>query len=183
MSIQVYKSFLSEKDCNILNNFALDSVNKGKFKNGILSEKVNPLNSQMVSRFSPELIFPEKALEIQKTIQKKFKLLDSSITKEFNPFGIVVNVSFKNAQVIKHRDAPLNGFSALRCNIVTSQPEDGGILYVNDKPVILNSGDLYACLFCENEHYVTKNNSEKQRIVWQFTFHVKKKDMYEFNLS
>jgi hypothetical protein len=183
MALQIYKNFITKKEVELLNTFALDSINKGKFKNGALSGKVNPPNSQMVSRFSPELIFPEKALNIQKTIQTKFKLSDNLINKDFNKFGIIVNVSFKNAQVLKHKDLNLHGFSALRCNIVTSQPKDGGVLHVNDKPVILDSGDLYTCLFSEHEHYVTKNNSNNPRIVWQFAFHVKKEDWYEFNLS
>lgn len=179
MQVKVYKNFISKEDCEKLNKFALDSINNNLFTDGLLSYFINKPKSQMVSRFNKEIVFPKLAIKIQKDIQNKFNLKDKNINKQFHNQGIIVNVSFNEAQVVKHKDGVKQGYSALRCNIITSQPEKGGVLYIEDKPVELNQGDLYTCLVSEYEHFVSKNESDTPRIVWQFAFDVKKEQWSE----
>ena len=183
MKVKVYKDFLNLEDCQALNDFALACVKGNIFTDGMLSKSVNKPNAQMVSRFNKNIVFTELALQIQKQLQEKFNLPDESINKQFHKQGIIVNVSFNGAQVVRHKDGSKEGYSALRCNIITSQPDNGGILHVSDSPIELKQGDLYTCLVSEYEHYVSKNKSDTPRIVWQFAFDVKKEHWSEYGLS
>jgi hypothetical protein len=183
MLAKVFKNFLSQEDCDFLNLFALNCIKNNQFENGRVSSGLNKLNTQMVSRFSPELIFPDLALNIRNKIQAKFNLPKGSINTQFHNEGIIINVSFNGAQVVKHKDSVKDGFLALRCNIITSQPDFGGVLHIENRPVNLQVGDLYICLFSEHEHFVSKNESDTPRIVWQFAFDVKKEDLHEYGLS
>lgn len=171
MQVKVFKNYLTEKECDELNKFTFNSLENNTFSEGIQSKEVNPTNAQMVSRFNRSIVFPDLSKNIMKKIQDKFNLSDNNICKEFHSSGIIVNVTFKGAGVVEHRDGIYkeNTF-ALRCNIVTNTATEGGILCVNRKPVFLEKGDLYILNASDCAHFVTRNVSDSPRILWQFTF-------------
>jgi hypothetical protein len=183
MQVVVYKNYVNSEICEKLNSYTLNLIENKKFQDGIVSENVNPKGSQMVSRFNKTIEFPDYAFDIRLQIQKQFNLSDDCINKQFHKDGIIVNTTFKNGQVVPHKDGVVDGFSALRCNLITSQPKHGGVLYVDNKEIVLNQGDLYTCLVSEYEHYVTKNLTDTPRIVWQFAFDVKKQNWGKYGLS
>lgn len=171
MQVKVIKKYLTEEECDILNKFTFDFIQDEQFSEGLASKKVNPPDTQLVSRFNKDIVFPEIAETIMKRIQEKLELSSKDICTEFHKSGIIVNVTFKGAGVIEHQDGVYkdNTFG-LRCNIVTNAATDGGVLYVNRKPVLLEKGDLYLLNASDCFHFVSRNLSEQPRVLWQFTF-------------
>jgi hypothetical protein len=174
MRVEVIKNFITQAEAAVLNNFTLDGVNRGVFKDGIVSRQFNPPGSQMVTRFSPEIVFPKEALNIQNRLKTLLNLGDTDIYTFAHHTGIVVNCSFAPARVIKHIDPKQNGLSLLRCNILSSASKAGGVMHVEDEPVINPELSVYFCLVSDYHHYVTPVEGDKPRILWQFGFNVNK---------
>jgi hypothetical protein len=174
MRIEVVKNFITVEEAEVLNTFTLDGVKKGVFKNGIISRELNPFNAQMVTRFTPEIVFPKEALNIQNRLKTLLGLGDTDIHTFGHHTSIIVNCSFAPARVIKHMDPKQNGLSLLRCNILSSAPKAGGLLHVEDEPVIQPELSIYFCLVSDYYHYVTAVEGDKPRILWQFGFNVSK---------
>jgi hypothetical protein len=170
--IDIEKQFVTIEEANILNNFVLNSIQNGLFENGKASKYLNADGVHMVSRFNKNLEFPQIAFDIRKRIMNKYGFQEKDVFKNFNDSGIVVNCTFKNGQLWNHIDSSNNPYALLRCNVVTSQPSKGGIFHVDNKPLSINDGDMYACLVSEHNHKATINEDEKPRIVWQFGFNV-----------
>jgi hypothetical protein len=128
----------------------------------------------MVTRFSPEIVFPKTALDIQNRLKTLLSLQDKDIHTLSHDTSIIVNCSFAPARVIKHRDGGQYGLSLLRCNVLSSAPEAGGLLHVEDTPIEQNELSVYFCLVTDYYHYVTAVEGNKPRILWQFGFNVEK---------
>lgn len=176
MRIEIIKQFVTDEEARLLNDFVLDCVKKGLFENGRASKHLNADGTHMVSRFNKELKYPEVAYVLKQRIMNFFGLKEEDTFSMFNQSGLAVNCTFKDGQLWEHLDARQNDKSLLRCTVVTSQPTIGGIFHVEKKPVILEDNDLYACLVSEHQHFCTKNEDDKPRIVWQFGFNVNKED-------
>lgn len=172
MRIETIKNFVSVEEAELLNKFVFDSIEQGLFVDGRASRHLNKEGAHMVSRFNKGLTYPDVAFVVRKRIMDCFELDEDSVYKMFNDSGIAVNCSFKGGQLWKHVDARENDKSLLRCTVVTSQPNKGGIFHVEDAPLTLSDTDLYACLVSEHQHFCTENEDEKPRIVWQFGFNV-----------
>jgi hypothetical protein len=171
MYLQILKNFLTVEECDELNKFTFNAIKNGLFSEGLNSKTINPKDTQLVSRFNKEIVFPDLPKQIMIRLQNQFNLKNDDVCKTFHKDGIIVNVSYKNAGVIEHKDDIYkeNTFG-LRCNIVTSVPDIGGILHVDKAPINLKKGDLYLLNASEHFHYVSKNESNTPRILWQFTF-------------
>lgn len=172
MRVEVVPEFISAKEAEVLNSFTLEQINSGIFSEGMTSKHLNPPNSQMVSRFNPKIIFPEVALHVQNRLQAMLGLDKNDIHTLFHPTGIIVNCSFKGAQVIPHKDPIQNGKSLLRCNLISSAADAGGDLVVEQQTFKIPELGVYFCLVSEHEHAVTKIDGDKPRIIWQFGFNV-----------
>jgi hypothetical protein len=170
--IDIERSFVFNEEIELLNAFTLQSIEKKLFENGRASKHLNADGVHMASRFNKDLQFPEVAFDIRSRIMSRYGLQEKHIFKGFNESGIVVNCTFKNGQLLNHKDGVDNSYALLRCNVVTSQPNKGGIFHVDDKPLNINDGDMYACLVSEHMHKATLNEDDKPRIVWQFGFNV-----------
>ena len=170
--IDIEKNFVSAEEIEQLNAFTLNSISQGLFEDGRASKHLNADGVHMVSRFNKNLEFPQVAFDVCKRIMNKYGLQDKDIFKNFNNSGFVVNCTFKNGQLWNHTDGSNSPYALLRCNIVTSQPSKGGIFHVEDKPLDISDGDMYACLVSEHKHKATINEDDKPRIVWQFGFNV-----------
>lgn len=176
MRVEIIPEFISAEEAVALNSFTLERISSGVFSEGMTSKHLNPVNTQMVSRFNPGIKFPELALRIQDRLCNRLNLNKSDIHTLFHPTGIVVNCSFNGAQVIPHKDPTQNGKSLLRCNLISSATEVGGDLVVEQQTFKIPELGVYFCLVSEHEHAVTKVESDKPRIVWQFGFNVQADD-------
>lgn len=176
MRLDIVNSFITQKEADELNEFTLKAIESGEFSEGQTSKHVNPSGSHLVSRYNYDLKLPDLAFEIKKRIINIANLNESDTFKRFSWHGIVINCSFKNAKLAKHKDLGIQDSSKalLRCNVVTSQPNKGGILFVDNVQIDLKERDMYTCLVSEYEHYTTTNEDDKPRIVWQFGFNVDK---------
>lgn len=174
MRVEVLENFISAEEASVLNKFTLDGIASGDFKEGVTSKHLNPPNVQMVTRFSPEIVFPRTALDIQDKLKVLLGLKDSDVYTFFHPTSIIVNCSFAPARVFRHKDHKQNGLSLLRCNVLSSAPEAGGVLHVEDVPVEQPELSVYFCLVTDYYHHVTAVEGNKPRILWQFGFNVEK---------
>jgi hypothetical protein len=175
MRLDIFKKFITQEEADELNSFTLNAIKQGKFKDGTTSKHLNPSGSHLVSRSSNDLVLPKLAFTVKNRIMQQFGLLEKDTFRRFSSHGIVVNCSFKNAQLAKHKDLSIgDNQSLLRCNVITSQPNKGGLLFVEDTLVDTKDTDMYTCLVSEHEHYSTINEDEKPRIVWQFGFNIDK---------
>lgn len=172
MRVEVLPNFISTGEAAVLNNFALESVSKGSFSEGVTSKLVNPPGTQMISRFNCHIKFPELALQLQKKLCISLGLTENYIHRMFHPTGIVVNCTFNGAQVVPHKDPSHDSLSLLRCNLISSKAESGGVLVVEDAKFDVPELGVYFCLVSEHTHSVTKVEGNKPRIIWQFGFDV-----------
>lgn len=175
MRLDIFKKFITQEEADELNSFTLNSIKQGRFKEGSTSKHLNPSGSHLVYRNSTGLVLPKLAFKLKDKIMNQFGLSKKDTFERFSSHGIVINCSFKNAQLAKHKDLSIgDNQSLLRCNVITSQPDKGGLLFVEDTLVDVKDTDMYTCLVSEHEHYSTINEDEKPRIVWQFGFNVDK---------
>ena len=137
MRIELIKNFVTQNEAEILNQFALNCVEKGLFENGRASKHLNKDGAHMVSRFNKELKYPDLSHVVRQRIMDYFGFTDSMIYKLFNESGIAVNCSFKDGQLWEHIDARENNQALLRCTVVTSQPTQGGIFHVEKQPILI----------------------------------------------
>jgi hypothetical protein len=172
MRIDLKNNFISAEDICALNLFTLSAIDKGLFEDGRASKHLNPEGAHLVSRFNKTISFPQIAFSVREKIMKCYGLSETDVFKMHNSSGIVVNCTFKGGQLWNHVDASNKPLALLRCNIVTSQPNKGGIFHVENAPLQLKDGDMYACLVSEHLHKATVNEDDKPRIVWQFGFNV-----------
>lgn len=172
MRVEIVDNFISSAEAEELNLFTINGVINKTFLNGKMSSHLNPLGAQMVTRFTPQIVFPETALNIQNRLKKLLDLNDNDIYTLGHPLGIVVNCSFRPAKVVRHKDTKQNGFSLLRCNVLSSAPESGGVLHVDDIPFQQKELSVYFCLVTDHYHYVTEVEGVKPRILWQYGFNV-----------
>lgn len=172
MRIEVVPEFISAEEAAVLNSFTLEQINSGIFSEGMSSKHINPPNSQMVSRFNPNVRFPEVAFRIQDRLQEALDLDKNDVHTLFHATGIIVNCSFKGAQVIPHTDPTQGNKSLLRCNLISSAADAGGDLVVEEQTFKVPELGIYFCLVSEHEHSVTKIEGDKPRIIWQFGFNV-----------
>lgn len=176
MRIEIIKQFVTDDESKLLNDFALDCVKKDLFENGKASKHLNKDGAHMVSRFNKNLEYPKVALEVKQRIMDCFGFKEDMTFTLFNETGIAVNCTFKDGQLWEHIDSGQPGNALLRCTVVSSQPKIGGIFHVEKQPIELEDNDLYACLVSEHQHFCTKNEDDKPRIVWQFGFNISKEN-------
>lgn len=175
MRLDIFNGFVTKEEADSLNTFVLEAIKAGKFTEGFSSKHLNPDGVHVVSRFNRQLVLPELAFTIKHRIMEALDLTINDTCTKFASHGVVINCSFKHGQLVAHKDArQFEDKALLRCNIVTSQPNKGGELHVNNDFINLKDMDMYTCLVSEYEHYATINEDDKPRIVWQFGFNVDK---------
>jgi len=173
MNVKVINNFVSQEEAVALNTFTLNAIKGNKFSSGRASFNGN---KHLVSRFNKELEFPEIALQIKNRVQKLLGLPEETTNTVWNKSGIVVNCSFDGAEIAPHRDVKQGDKSLLRCNILSSAAEKGGVLTVENEEFKLDALSMYLCLVSECTHSVSKIEGSSPRILWQFGFNVDKKD-------
>lgn len=172
MRVELLENFITKEEAEVLNLFTINGVINKTFSEGICSKHLNPPNTQMVTRFDTTIKFPLVAMDILERLKLLLKLENKDIHTLFSPSSIVVNCSFEPARVVKHIDSKQNGLSLLRCNVLSSAPEEGGLLHVDDVPIPQNELSVYFCLVTDHYHHVSAVKGKKPRILWQYGFNV-----------
>lgn len=173
MRATLVKNFITQEEAIALNMFVLNSVAKNEFSYGTASFNGS---KHLVSRFNKELEFPKLAMQIKDRIQQRLKLEDKDTHTLWNKSGIIVSCSFNGSEVVPHKDVKQYDKSLLRCNVLSSAAEKGGVLTVEGKEFELDALSMYLCLVSEYTHSVSKIEGETPRILWQFGFNVDQKD-------
>jgi hypothetical protein len=175
MRLEITPNFISDSDCEFLNAWVYEGIDKKWLDNGLCTGKVT--NKRFTSRmYGYRYKYPAKAIEISEKIRKFVGINNYSIIDNHGKNGIVVSYTKPEGDVYKHKDPKLNGMSALRCNIMTQEADYGAELFVDEKKVNVNVGDLHCYLASDFEHYVTEIKGNTPRILWMFGAYVPKQD-------
>lgn len=176
MRIERHKNFLSLEECSSLNLWVNEGIKNKWLDNGI-SKGVSQYTERVTNRFySKRFQYPEFVLNISNRIRNFCGINSYPLIKEHGRDGVVVSCTFPGGDVYAHKD-PKSGFdSALRCNVMTRKPDSGGHLYIDDKHINIEVGELHCYLASDFEHYVTKVEGEISRVLWMFGAYVPKYD-------
>ena len=182
VEVKIYKNFLNLAECDQLNQIALKGIDEGWVAPGITRRKLR-YDKRYTSRLHMDgevypkhtknnVRYPEFVIEISDKIRKFMKIDHYPIIDGHGRDGVVVSVTFKGGDVYSHRDPRSNDEWAIyRCNVLTQATEEGAELYVDNKLVNINVGDLHCYYASEQTHHVTEVKGDTPRILWMFGSH------------
>lgn len=174
--IVVVRNFITKDEVNELNRWAELGVAKKWLDNGINSQGFisNRLTSRMYGhRFN----YPSIVNILSDRIRKFVGIESYPLIEGHGKEGVVVSYTLPGGDVYKHKDPKSSeGLATLRCNILTQQADEGGVLYVEGQRVDINVGDLHCYLVSEHEHLADEVKGNTPRIMWMFGAHVPAED-------
>ena len=182
MKVKIYKNFLNLEECDQLNQIALNGIDEGWIGPGISRREFGydkrytsrlHMDSEAYPNYTKNNVkYPEFVLEISDKIRKFMKIDHYPIISGHGRDGVVVSVTFKGGDVYSHKDPrSKDGWTTYRCNVLTQATEEGAELYVDNKLVNINVGDLHCYYASEQIHYVTEVKGTTSRILWMFGCH------------
>lgn len=176
--VVVVKNYLDLPTCDRMNEWVLDNIKTGNISPGTALaegstwEEQNriPVDNRFTTRQDVcKFEYPDFVYDVYKKIKQQFNLEHSSPPTAGGKDGIVVSCCFDGADVFAHKDAKEgNVVSTLRMNILTSAPDKGGSIRVEDQVFDLQKGDMMAYLVSDHLHSVDKMHGDTPRIMWQF---------------
>jgi hypothetical protein len=181
--VHIVKNFLSADECSKLNNAAKKGIELGwldKGKNRGKHEYKDRLTSRMHMQNHE---YPQIVLDTLNKIRKFCKIEQYSIAegkaKNYGKNGVIVSVTYNGGDTYEHNDprSDCGLYATYKCNVLTQKPKNGGILFVNDKEILLEEGDLHCYFASEIKHYVTPSSGDTPRILWMFGSHVPLNDV------
>lgn len=175
MRLEITPNFISPEECSLLNSWVYEGVDKGWLDSGICIGRRT--NKRLTSRlYGYRFVYPQIALNLSKRIRNFAGIGTYPIINGHGRNGVVVSYTKPGGDVYKHKDPKELNMSALRCNIMTQDAEDGAELFVNDNKVNIKVRDLHCYLASDFEHYVTEVKGNIPRIMWMFGAYVPKED-------
>jgi len=84
--------------------------------------------------------------------------------------GVVVSCTYSGGDVHPHIDPPEGDRHVLRCNIMSQKAEDGAKLYIGNKHIDIEVGELHCYLPSTVLHRVTTVQGQTPRILWMFGY-------------
>ena len=84
--------------------------------------------------------------------------------------GVVVSCTYAGGDVFSHIDPPEGDRHLLRCNILSQEAEEGAELYIGDKHIDVEAGELHCYLPSAVTHRVTTVQGQTPRILWMFGY-------------
>lgn len=193
MTVKIYKNFLSEEECNALNQVTLDAV-KNKWV-GTTVEKAIKVNghTEIVHGYTKRLStrntmkdieYPKIVLDISEKIRKFLGIDTFPIIDGHGRDGIVTSITYTGGQLYPHYDGrSMYNLPAYRCNVLTQATEEGCDLYVGGKKIDIEVGDLHCYMASEVLHSATEAMGKTPRIMWMFGAHIPKEHWSEYGLS
>ena len=162
---KILKNFLSEKECNVLNNWIIDNKNKHFFKDAGMK------GTRVTTRFSEKIYFPEEAFFIKKKLISKLQLSEV----KHPPFheGMVASYAPVGDKLFSHID-PIweEGLKTLHCNVTLSDCE-GGLPIIENEILNIKKGDMWCYLVSDVYHGCSLVTGKTPRTMWVFGFLIK----------
>jgi hypothetical protein len=177
MRLERHKKFLTPDECLTLNSWVTEAV-KNKWVDVGISRGSGNYEKRFTSRlYGDRFEYPQIVRDISIRIRSFCGIDSYPLIEGHGRDGVVVSCTFDGGDVYKHKDPFANGgYSALRCNVMTSSPTHGGKLYVDGQHIDIDVGELHCYLASDFEHYVTEVQGETNRILWMFGAAVTKED-------
>lgn len=177
MRIERVKNFLSQEDCNYLNNWTRYAVQAGLLGRGITTNGIS-YDKRLTSRMCSDVyVYPKIVRDISSKIRHYCNISKYPLITGHGRDGVVVSYTLEGGDVYPHKDPKSSeGLATLRCNILTQKSGTGARLFIEDTEVDVQVGELHCYLVSEHTHYVTENTSEVPRIMWMFGAHVPPED-------
>jgi hypothetical protein len=173
MRLEITFNFITQDECNLLNAWVYEGVDKGWLDSGICTGRTT--TKRLTSRlYGHRFNYPKEVIELATRIRQFVGVSDYPVIQEHGKNGVVVSYIKPGGDVYKHKDPKHLGLLALRCNIMTQTAEEGGELFVNGNKVPIKTGDLHCYLASDFEHYVTEVKGDTPRILWMFGAYVPK---------
>jgi hypothetical protein len=176
MRIERFKNFLSLDECDILNQWVDEGVEKKWLDVGV-SRGYNFYDKRFTNRmYGHRFEYPQIVLDISNRIRKFCGIDSYGLIEGHGKNGTVVSCTFPGGDVYEHQDPSIEGLSALRCNVMTRGANSGGKLYVGGEHIDIEVGELHCYLASEVSHYVTTVKGKTPRVLWMFGAHVPSED-------
>jgi hypothetical protein len=179
MRLERHKNFLSPEECSVLNAWVDEGVEKKWLDVGI-SRGFRKYTKRVTSRlYGDRFEYPQIVLDLSDRIRAFCGVDSYGLIHGHGRDGVVVSCTFEGGDVYLHRD-PRNSedlnLATLRCNVLTRNADDGGVLYLDGKRVDVSVGELHCYLASEVPHYVTTVKGKTSRVLWMFGAHVPVED-------
>jgi hypothetical protein len=168
MRLEITRNFLTPEECAALNEWAMQGVDRGWLDTGI--SRGQPTRQRLTSRlYGSRFNTPEFVTAISEKIRDHAGVSNAPLVLGHGRDGVVASCIYNGGDVFEHKD-PRNSFdlATLRCNVMTQQPEAGGVLFIDGQEVQLNAGDLHCYLASEHSHFVSEVKGGTPRILWMF---------------
>jgi hypothetical protein len=178
MRIERHKNFLTSEECNLLNVWVDEGVEKKWLDTGVTEKQFGytSYTKRVTSRmYGNRFQYPQIALDISNRIRKLCGIDSYGLIEGHGRDGIVVSCTFTGGDVSEHYDAKSkfeNGLSALKCNVMTRNADIGGELYVGGEHLDIEVGELHCYLASDFKHKVTEVEGETSRVLWMFGAYV-----------
>lgn len=172
MSVLVFPNFLTQVECNQLNDWVDLGVKNKWLDVGMSRGSGWQYKDRVTTRnYGNRFNYPDIVYDVFNKITKKLKLehLHKSVAGAGKD-GIVVSCTFNGGDVYPHKDPKEGNLEVLRCNVMTRAPNTGGELFVGSKKIEIQVGDLHCYLPSIVEHYVTEVKGETSRVLWMFGY-------------
>lgn len=177
MRYEIIKGLVSQEECKQLNAWADKAVENDWLDAGIHMEKPYPKELRRTSRFyGSRFEHPPLALEIFQRIRDTLNLPNAPLVTGHGRDGIVINYIMDGGSIYEHTDAPHYELAVLRCNLLSSAPEAGGELFVEDTEYPMYETAVHCYLVSKHRHRVEEVHGDKPRILWMFGFAVNAND-------
>jgi hypothetical protein len=184
MQVKIYKNFLSKEECEVLSKVATQGVNDRWMDKGIQDYKAG-YDKRLTSRMHMgKAEYPQIVRDISNRIRTFLNIDSFPLIDGHGKDGVVVSYTMQGGSVYKHKDPrSSDGLPTYRCNVLTQANEEGCELYVDDKKIDIEVGDLHCYMVSELYHYVTEAKGETPRIMWMFGAHIPKEYWSKYGLS
>ncbi len=174
--VLVIRNYATKEECDLLTRWTLQAVEDGQFVDGVSgnwdTKEFTRVKTRFTNRMSDRINYCDTIYSIQKRLRNDFEKISSApVIEGHGKDGVVVSVTYNDGDVYKHKDPSVGeGLSGARFNILSSVPEDGGLIHVEDKTYQMNPGDLMAYLVTDLYHSVERCYGESPRILFMFGF-------------
>jgi hypothetical protein len=165
------KQFLTQAQCNELNAWVEEAIERKWLDLGV-TRGSSSYKDRLTTRFyGGRFEYPKIVHDIFEQITASLDLHDLR-KSEFGGGrdGVVVSCTFPNGDVYEHIDQMEGLKHVLRCNVMTQAADGGAKLYINEKHIDTEVGELHCYLPSCVPHYVTKVEGQTPRILWMFGY-------------
>jgi hypothetical protein len=170
------KQFISQAQCVELNTWVNLAITNKWLDLGRGENASWNMNSRLTTRqYGHRFEYPQIVHDVFTLITEALELhdLDKSIAGGGRD-GIVVSCTYTNGDVYEHTDPMEGERHVLRCNIMSQKAELGADLYIGNKHIDVEVGELHCYLPSDVPHYVTTAKGRTPRIMWMFGYQCSK---------